>query len=138
MIKATELRIGNKIKVSDDIVDVTDVCDDGTIGTTAYFDGQMGCCDCTDEMANGIPLTSKIIKRCGFVECEGMSGGHWRFWRLENGWSVAECLKDEKSVGGKKGVFYWGDNNIPIIHLHRLQNIYYALTGEELTIKETV
>ena len=66
MISAKDLRIGNKIQVYNDICDVTGIEDDGTIGTTAYFDGRMGCCGCTENMAVGIPLTLEILEKCGF------------------------------------------------------------------------
>ena len=35
-------------------------------------------------------------------------------------------------------VIFWGDNRLPKVepkYVHQLQNLYFALTGEELTIK---
>jgi hypothetical protein len=44
MIKANELRIGNLIHIGWDDVEVTAIEEDGTLDTTAYFDGFKGCC----------------------------------------------------------------------------------------------
>jgi len=123
MIHANELRIGNKIKVYTDIVDVTDIGDDGTIGTTAYFDGQMGCCGCTDSMADPIPLTPEILEKWDMVDEYGCSKQNFVIFHYEDGtFSVGSSL-GEYSVGKQ------------FKYLHQLQNLYFALTGEELEVK---
>ena len=33
------------------------------------------------------------------------------------------------------GKYYWGNINVELKYLHQLQNLYFALTGEELEIK---
>lgn len=137
MVKATELRIGNKIKVFDDIVDVTDVCDDGIIGTTAYFDGQKGCCGCTEEMADGILLTSQLL---------GRMGGATTSLYYQPGDDKITIQIDELKVEitasdiALAGIVRSGKGikSLPRIqYVHQLQNLYFSLTGEELTIKET-
>ena len=37
----------------------------------------------------------------------------------------------------RDGHFYDYGANVKLLYIHQLQNLYFALTGEELTIKET-
>lgn len=120
MIKAKELRLGNKVKVFDDIVVVTAIDDDGILDTTAYFDGQKGCCGCTEEVASGIPLTPEILEKCGFVEKETINSDgdecSWQQLHIQDGRNFL--------------TYYWGkldlhDARIDLSHikyLHQLQN----------------
>lgn len=143
MIKANELRIGNKINVYSDTVEVTDVADDGTIGTTAYFDGQMGCCGCTDNMAQPIPLTPEILEKCGFE-----NKGDWEPWAGEAKGVLyylpkprrLEIIKDHmkgtfhRLIAGGNSEDEYGWYDVEVKSLHQLQNLFFALTGAELTI----
>jgi hypothetical protein len=135
MIHANELRIGNKIKVYTDIVDVTDIGDDGTIGTTAYFDGQMGCCGCTDSMADPIPLTPEILEKCGF-EKDKVTGDYWdmvdEYGCSKQNFVIFHYEDGTFSVGSSLGEYSVGKQ---FKYLHQLQNLYFALTGEELEVK---
>lgn len=72
-----------------------------------------------------IPLTPEILQKAGF-EKDG------------NGF----CLSDKMSLSlavTKNGGYLacWRDRslNFVINHLHQLQNLYFALTGEELSIE---
>lgn len=143
MIKATELRIGNKIKVFEDIVGVTDVCDDGTIGTTAYFDGQMGCCGCTEDMAVGIPLTEQWLERLGFVDitegyrATGQASPVYRIASPVRGQDI-NLYQEWDYKNGRALGYFLAHFEYVMQYVHQLQNLFFALTGEELTIKETV
>ena len=67
-----------------------------------------------------IPLTEEILLKCGFeYDGDGIYG-------------VDNVYYD--FYFSKTGVVVRGLNN-KIYHLHQLQNLYFALTGEELTIK---
>lgn len=83
------------------------------IGTSAYFDGRKGCCDCTEGMAEGIPLTPEILEKCGFVQTSAATFG--------NGIIGIYFGEGEYFYNHGKGKY-----------LHQLQNLYFALTGEEL------
>ena len=71
-----------------------------------------------------IPLTEEWLLRLGFNE--PINDWYWIgvddcfiFGKKEDGWYLMDdyCMK-------------------PFKHVHQLQNLYFALTGEELTIKE--
>lgn len=110
MIKANELRLGNWVlDVYDNKVKVT-IIDD------------------TVDWAKPIPLTPEILEKSGFVKqmewtyCIEIQVGQKLVYYLgEKGWSI-----------GNKN--YSDFENLK--YLHQLQNLYHALTGEELEIKE--
>ena len=85
----------------------------------------------------GIPLTEKWLRSFGFKET------------AEGYFEVHDCViyLDQQKMFIANGEGYGIDNDIKESkmieseitlpkHAHRLQNIYFALTGEELTIKE--
>jgi len=129
MVKANELRIGNKIKVYNDVATVDGV-DSTTIYTTGYFDDErlLGNCDCSFETAQPIPLTPEILEKCGFQlapqRISIYEKGLLRLWLGHTGCIAYLINKDTRES------HYIRD----IQHLHQLQNVYYALTGEELSI----
>ena len=78
-------------------------------------------------------------------------------WHLETGNATALPIPLTEEwllrFGFKKGVKYWSYNGFdvdfkewfgfnkmvaksPLKHVHQLQNLYFSITGEELTIKE--
>lgn len=81
-----------------------------------------------------IPLTPEILEKCGFIDRSGsipnrMSFGVTMFKRLELVWYAQDSFirYQTKSEGF----------TLPFEHvkyLHQLQNLYFALTGEELTV----
>ena len=108
MIKAKELRIGNWVlDMYDNKVKVT-IIDD------------------TVDWAKPIPLTPEILEKSGFVKqmewtyCIEIQVGQKLVYYLgEKGWSI-----------GNKN--YSDFENLK--YLHQLQNLYHALTGEELEV----
>jgi hypothetical protein len=84
-----------------------------------------------------IPLTEEWLLRFGFEKTEG--GGNWNF-------PLHEIFKDKNffKVSKLDNYFYWYNqvdddyysymHNIQ--HVHQLQNLYFALTNEELTLKQ--
>jgi hypothetical protein len=129
MIKANELRIGNLVDFGDPEPD---------------SGGHMkGCLEnrviTASDIARAtewpvyypIPLTAEWLERMGFKNdhstyefADGSNNGRLFITWIEND-LVAE--------------FGNGDRNIPVElkYVHYLQNLYFALTGEELTIKQT-
>ena len=75
------------------------------------------------DIFNPIPLTEEWLKRFGCVKSKDRS----YFWHDSN---LTLCFNDNglfiESFVGK----------LYIKHVHTFQNLYYALTGEELTIKK--
>lgn len=117
-MEAKELRIGNCIlkNGSNYIVDTlffVDVYD----GTAMGFDLQP------------IPLTEEILLKCGFVR------------HHEDYYNEVILIKDVitkdftcKLYPKELGSAYEIKNSIKIKYLHQLQNLYFALTNEELTV----
>ena len=125
MISAKDLRIGNKIQVYNDICDVTDIEADGTIGTTAYFDGRQGCCGCTETMAQGIPLTIEWLHKCGFTFENHI---HYNGLRLS-----VKFVRYDPAEPFLQLDSPFGSTTLKFVH--QLQNWFFALTGEELIVK---
>lgn len=73
---------------------------------------------------DGIPLTPELLKRCGFEKGINNPDYHdLRFFvltKIEEGYRLRNCDYPGRDIK----------------YLHQLQNLYFALTGEELTIKE--
>lgn len=87
------------------------------------------------ENFDPIPLTEEILLKCGFFKCEDFDEGGLIDYRYElhlfNGsisftsnWNTEDCIYVNLNQCGAD-VFY----------LHQLQNLYFALTGEELNVK---
>jgi hypothetical protein len=113
-MKANELRIGNWFRYQTKIGYDYDVFD------TKYIQDLVN--DPQDDFFEPIPLTEDILLKCGF--------------ELDLNFKIG-TIKINFYNDIKEMVFYFNYNNmiLRIKHLHRLQNLYFALTGEELTIK---
>ena len=70
-----------------------------------------------------IPLTEEWLLKFGF-KWDGIS------YRDNGRYSII------KTKRGFDFGFEWEDYNTPIDYVHQLQNLYHALKGEELTIKQ--
>lgn len=77
------------------------------------------------EVLKGIPLTSEILEKSGFVNIEK---GGW-LSRMPNG------IVKYRITGTFYEVMIGEIIFSHIKHLHQLQNLYFALTGEELKIE---
>lgn len=122
-MKASELRIGNY---------VSSPLSSALHGLWQIRDGQsIMDVDIHERMYEPIPLTEEWLLKFGFLapvgEYEGfnLSGGYMSMsvFLLERNEIYAMDGSDSLLV---KGIRY----------VHQLQNLYFALTGEELTIKE--
>jgi len=111
-MKASELRIGNWVNCSE-IVDVDKTREISCWDFGTYL-------STNPEYYIPIPLTEEWLRRFGFVK-------------------VSEFGISQYG-NGKIGIFFYngkGNYNISMFeHVHQLQNLYFALTGEELTIKQ--
>lgn len=120
MIQANELRIGNKIKFNNYLEK------ERIVTVNARFFSSLAGGRSTEEMKpdeeinnyySGIPLTPEILDKCGL-----MGGGMFpaiEYFTLESG-----------------SLFFEGYyTTVDIKYLHQLQNLYFALTGEELEVK---
>jgi len=82
-----------------------------------------------------IPLTDKVLVNCGL--------DYWDndWWRIKNNWlelsvnnvSGEVCIQSNKDKGSQ----LFSKESLKCTSLHQLQNLYFALTGTELTYKPT-
>jgi len=108
-MKPEELRIGNWVYMFGS----TSVCSKVNIKSIEFYD-----------LMEPIPLTEEWLERFGFE----FDGEWWDY--LNFGINIRQNRCSE-SLGE------FGFNYYPIPkYVHQLQNLYYALTGEELEIKD--
>ncbi len=79
-----------------------------------------------------IPLTPEILIAAGFVN-ETPDGKYFHNYWLPNRYGIAYCINETHYHN--VGSFNCGKTDIEIKSLHQLQNLYWCLCGEELTIK---
>jgi hypothetical protein len=132
MIKSSELRIGNWVEEYNphhpqykNFVKVESVNEEGInlIGSVDYDCGIIEANPCI----NPIPLTPELLVKCGFNEFSKnyFIYGDYSLLQDMGGWHFDYIDADSR-----------GDRSIAYPqHLHQLQNLYFALTGEELSIE---
>ena len=88
------------------------------------------------KYAKGIPLTPEILERCGFEQTSNFHPeGPTHTLKHRNGITFEVCYL-YKMVDVVENIGRIRIQNIE--HLHQLQNLYFALTGSELEIKNLV
>jgi hypothetical protein len=113
-MEATELRIGNNVLRHGVVVNVGarsifDIWDNSGINILGY---------------KPIPLTEEWLIKLGFEKTEGWDD--MIFWRIHvNG----QTFDLEENLQG-----YEYDMWIIVRHVHQLQNLFYSLTGTELSL----
>ena len=133
MIQANELRIGNwvlnKRYKSGYEMQIESIGEFG-LNIELGYDGLNPVIDddCGFNECEPIPLTEEWMVKFGFYEKYKSSSNRWNMKWFE----LHDCEDDE---GNLTGVFMY-DFRIQIKYVHQLQNLYFALTGEELTINE--
>lgn len=127
MIKPNELRIGNLILYKEFGEG------DGVVGRIKA--GDFGRLKFHDDEYFPIPLTPEWLERFALVK----NGNQWDGPEMHTDTSTSYFIIQE---GKKPGTFeLFGSEwtlGKPFQYVHQLQNLYFALTDEELTIKETV
>jgi hypothetical protein len=131
MIKATECRVGNKLyfQFAPDqarkTVTVSWVSDD----SLGYREQHEASYPQSPKSFAGIPLTEEWLVNLGFVKSPHDSIGDFELEMPEN---------NELEYGRSDRAITFNGMYLPKQpeFVHQLQNIFFALTGEELTIKE--
>lgn len=119
-MKANELRIGNLILYSGKIEPVIKIESDTLVMVNDLY---------LDEELEYIPLTEEWLLKFGF-EKDWSESGQITAWYKIGKWRVY--------FDNGKYFFCNGlDFLTKIQFVHQLQNLYFALTGEGLTIKQT-
>jgi hypothetical protein len=113
-MKINELRVGNYIYYCDEIYKVDLRC------IYNHMDDEQ------DDAYQPIPLTEELFVKCGFELKDN------NYTIKIDGWLSIGIDKDDNSV-------LLGDSfesgvapSLNILYLHQLQNLYYALTNDEL------
>ena len=114
---AKELRIGNIIRHIKDKESKEVVSIDYLIDLDNNKEGYVVNSSWLDEF-EPIPLTEEILLKCGYIKQEN------EMYRVmgHSIWNVQENM------------FVSNKNGIILRSLHQLQNLYFAITGEELTV----
>ncbi len=81
-----------------------------------------------------IPITPEWLERLGF-EKRISPKGHEN-WVMYSQHHFAFVLREITPFIGFTYHSYGTDHSLQIDHIHQLQNLYHALTGQELTVKE--
>ena len=113
-MKATELRMGNLVYVDNEIIEVWEVSDSSI--NYHYMEGK----DIAIEELKPIPLTVEWLEKFGF---ENIKDDVYRFGYYE--YFMGGLCFDGVEIFNAKRIDY----------VHQLQNLYFALTEEELTLK---
>ena len=114
-MKANELRIGNLIEINAPIMDKIIVVD-------VYHISEL---KKNKDFFQPIPLTEEWLLKFGFnKQIDG-------FFRKNNSFMIEVLFHDEGFCVTNQGVIL---NHI--LYLHQLQNLYFALTGTELTLNK--
>lgn len=123
-MKPEELRVGNWYKsvkfgvpVRCHITDLYELC---VMSDGATDDPPI------KEMFEPIPLDEEWLVKFGFIYSNGVS---WSMDKEYNGLVVADDDSDDWYA-----VEWYGASLTTVTYVHQLQNLYYALTGEELKI----
>jgi len=131
-MKTTELRIGNIVNAYKVGVCRVDGIESDILISTA-----------NDEYipindVDGIPLTEQWLLDLGLEKCIGRYGVYYKHYTLEGfrvwllhdiyGWGYTVGRKDFET-----GDTYWVKNEVR--YVHQLQNLFFALTQEELEVK---
>lgn len=136
-----ELRIGNLIKDDECIIVVVEALSGDNALVNGYGENEVlfskkGYPDVLFESEiHPIELTEELLFKCGFVAKSVHS--NFVLGELE----LESCYRNIET--NERSCFYFGGNipdfmKIRIEYLHQLQNLIYALTGEELNVSEIV
>lgn len=129
MIKATDLRLGNKVLVNGQICTVNNLFPNNIRVAELSVLHQIN----HESLYEPVPLTPEILEQCGFVKSEYKDFDH----------PVLKCRWVSKTIVGTNiKPFLRFDSmtkldkpSTDVYYVHQLQNLYYSLTGQELEIK---
>ena len=114
-MKANELRIGNLINWD-------------TVDSPSYF--ELKHFKYLDRI-KPIPLTEEWLLKFGFER-----DGKYDFELKVNGIYFRGMCDDRQPINTSISIFNLPDCAIKVKQVHQLQNLYFALTGQELTLKD--
>jgi hypothetical protein len=122
MIQASELRIGNLALTPRRLIVSIDTITDNCFcalnkGSVRWY-----------SKLNPIPLTEEWLIRFGLMDKPYYKAFHIGSMEFDIPSMIGGCLDNELGLDE--------ENSIHIQSVHQLQNLYFALTGEELKLNE--
>jgi len=126
-MKANELRINNALLYDGEVKIVSSIHSDDTIRFYDKEKGSIGCFKIRNKLIQPIPLTEEWLLRFCFKKVRYEKYAHEKLDKLK---AYPHVIKDGY------GFYIQGAYTLPNIkYVHQLQNLYFALTGEELKIQ---
>ena len=124
MIDARELRIGNHVLDVHERVAIISTISDASVRLSSrnYHYDSFNCSE-----IRPIPLTEEILMRCGAENLINSATGRTSF-------DIGSLMFENEEGGFCVFGSEWTIGK-PFYYLHQLQNLYFALTGEELNIQ---
>lgn len=136
MIQANELRIGNLVNITNhdggvksvigisyDFMNMIGKKDKPTI--TVYYSQESTFASFGINLVEPIPLTEEWLLRFGFKK-------KGKYFEIEENDFLVEQGVDKFFFGWENN--WAATNDVELIHVHQLQNLYFALTANELTL----
>ena len=133
MIQANELRIGNLVSFEGMAETIASIHSDNTVRLRDKVGKEHGCF--YTSLIKPVPLTEEWLLKMGFLKIKnkGLQKDEYpyaytktlHFWLAQRDYIDRFCVYYKNT----------STNYVYIGYLHQLQNLYFALTGEELTIK---
>lgn len=128
-MEAKELKIGNWVLAKGEMTEVSDILYDGI---NMNWNHELSAVDFYWKDIKGIPLIPELLAKAGFTK---IKDGFMSPDIYERKYTrVLVTTSFEIETDGLDSYWIEGNTILPIKHLHQLQNLYFALTGEELTI----
>ena len=126
MIDARELRIGNYVMwtgFENDIIKIDSITEKGT-----WISTENGTHGVEWKDLQPIPLTEEILMKCGFEH------NYKSDYTITLSHTTDDRFNFKIYKEGGFSLWYLGVP-IPVGNLHQLQNLFYALSGEELEVQ---
>ena len=101
------------------------------------YQGDITICNVPYKNIKPIPLTEEWLLKFGFkkykysLNFKIKANKYWSLGELKQGYLKIKLIKTSKWR-----VENFGNKSVFLYSVHQLQNLYFALTGEELKIKE--
>ena len=133
-MKANELRIGNLLQ-GDPIQNVNQgIYSDGVFAITGYGISEMELGRL--QKAEPIPLTEEWLRKFGFEVRESSTAKEFYIGKnaITHDWLFSVVWLDEPELIKAPNAPFYKNGRHTLYYVHQLQNLYFALTGEELTI----
>lgn len=131
MIKAEEVRIGNYVYIHNWHSIVNGIFHQSDNGVNKIIIQGDDFLDYDIKFIKPIPISPEILEKCGFEKRGEEENDVW--YILPLGYFFGHRVAITGNFLNGKWIPH-GDNKPPLEYLHQLQNLYYCLTGTELTI----